>query len=646
MTMQLSSFTEDQRKVFTAFRSYPWDEDPSFNTGVHRIMENMDEDTIDMAQMQEKILQAKHYYYSKLKEPFELKEYIEYEAALNESTKDQVLLFERLEEYDFDNDPKYVAGLPNVIKGWVDENEKGWGKAQLDAEFTKIKAFYYATCIEKVDVPAYLSWKKQNEKSTQSVCPFANLWQNKGKAEPAQRPSSLDFVTTEKSHGTHIIILSGPNSGNLLTLARLKEVGNAIRDAHEDDSVTSIVINPIAVENPAPEGSEPVNGQIVSWDKKTLTKGLAFEETAGLVEDAPDVLRVSQQKLADAYYDEVQASFNHKKPIVHLLNGIIPSHTSYLSVWFGFMRVVTEHAVLDLQLCPAHAPIPPLLLLSFTRGLAEKKLPAGIDLYLALAPSELTKLRGPELLRLGLADAFVPELKLNDAFKDIKCMALCPPPSTEKAIGFAAMVYHTYPGPDRLSVWEDEIESVFGAAESFEDLLDRLKKTDNKWSKTILAYWDTLPPTLIKVVFKAVQKSRDIKEASEVLKMENNLNAKWRQTEDYRQWIADNGGNWAGRLEETDEESVQFYFDDLDVDEATPVIYDAPAEKPTDPMVCPVTGQKGAMACPVTGQTSIPQEDAAVCPVTGQSSIPQEGAAVCPVTGQKSASSGCPVSGH
>jgi hypothetical protein len=35
--------------------------------------------------------------------------------------------------------------------------------------------------VEKVNVVDYLTWKHNKEKKEEPTCPFANLWQNKGK---------------------------------------------------------------------------------------------------------------------------------------------------------------------------------------------------------------------------------------------------------------------------------------------------------------------------------------------------------------------------------------------------------------------------------------------------------------------------------
>jgi hypothetical protein len=85
-------------------------------------------------------------------------------------------------------------------------------------------------------------------------------------------------------------------------------------------------------------------------------------------------------------------------------------------------------------------------------------------------------------------------------------------------------------------------------------LKERLEAVDNTWSKTILNHWSTLPPTLLKVIFKAVKESAN-KNPFEILALEKKLNSKWRQTEDYKEWLRSKN-NWV-------DTSVDFYFEEL-----------------------------------------------------------------------------------
>jgi hypothetical protein len=76
-----------------------------------------------------------------------LEEYLRYEQGKLEEKKNEQdeELFQRLEDYDYENDVDYTNGLPNIIHAWLDQQAKGglWDKERLDLEFSKAKAFYY-----------------------------------------------------------------------------------------------------------------------------------------------------------------------------------------------------------------------------------------------------------------------------------------------------------------------------------------------------------------------------------------------------------------------------------------------------------------------------------------------------------------------
>lgn len=189
-----------------------------------------------------------------------------------------------------------------------------------------------------------------------------------------------------------------------------------------------------------------------------------------------------------------------------------------------------------------------------------------------------------------------------------------------------------------------------------------MEQENNIWSKTILNHWNALPPTLLQVIFKAVKQSATVAPL-DILALEKKLNSKWRQTEDYKEWLRSKN-NWT-------DDDVDFYFEDLELptanDEA--VVYEAPQETEEGnsvPMVCPVTGQKPSATavcpvgrdkmalaaagvdsnvCPVSGQRGdgVDMSNAAAtngkCPYISDNATQQAKsteAAVCPVSGQKS----------
>lgn len=162
-------------------------------------------------------------------------------------------------------------------------------------------------------------------------------------------------------------------------------------------------------------------------------------------------------------------------------------------------------------------------------------------------------------------------------------------------------------------------QKILQAADSFEDLKRRLEENDTTWSKTILKHWSTLPPVLLNVIYKAVEECKD-KSPFDILQLEQKLNAKWRQSEDYKEWLRSKH-DWISEEAQV-AAAIDAYFQDLTLpsisDEA--VVYEAPQETQEDaaPAVCPVTGQTSSTTavCPVSSAHATPK--AAVCPVTGQ----------------------------
>lgn len=324
---------------------------------------------------------------------------------------------------------------------------------------SKIILTYNNSRIEKVNLVEYFTWKAKNETNKPS-CPFANLWQNKS-IGPVDQINAPSFIVTEKK-GPLIVTLSSPKSRNIFSVGRLQDLESALKDGVNDSKVTSLFITATVADSSHPDDSKQ---RIETKDTKILSCGLAYDQTSKLVSGS-ELRQASLNKLADTYYKLAHDLIESKKLTVTFSNGQIPLDSVYLTLCLGFMRVITEHALLIFTLELSHAPIPPLLLLAMarTRTKETKPLPDGMELYLALAAPEYSKLRGPELLRLGLADVFVPEAKLSDAFTTAKNMAVCPPPDTTASVQLALAIHHTYSGPNRLSVWEEQIKIVFGVS--------------------------------------------------------------------------------------------------------------------------------------------------------------------------------------
>ncbi|KAI9267014.1 hypothetical protein EDC94DRAFT_515084 [Helicostylum pulchrum] len=620
-------------KVYETFNRYPWDTDTLFQAGLDSILETLPKTNQDELIEQAQLLKAKHFYFSSFQQDFDLESYLRYEQEKLDQKRNQ-LQFDRLEKYDYDHDEDYTTGLPNIIRGWVqDQTVNGlWDKEKLQLEFSKAKAFYYVARVENVDLNAYFSYKVKKEQQNKPACPFANKWMNKGKVGPVKQ-----------TNGPEIITLSSPKTKNILSVHRLKDIQSALSKAEANTNVTSIFVTTTVSDTTS--NMFEINERIETNDTKVMSCGLAYNETAGLRSDTNGQQQVSMNHLSNTYYDAIRSVLERKEPklIVTFSNGQIPLNAAYLTLCLGFMRIITEHSLLVFTLDLSHAPIPPLLLLACGRARTAKPLPVGLDLYLALAAPEYAKLRGPELVYLGLADAFVPETKLADVFDTAKNMAICTAPDTNAAIQLALAIHHTYSGPNRLTVWEKYIESVFGAATSFEDLKERLESHNTPWSKNILNHWSTLPPTLLGVIFEAVKQCQTLNPV-EILDLEKGLNQKWRQSKDYQQWV-DGKQDWVDTC-------TDFYFEQgekVDADQELVLVYEVPPqlveeEEEEETVVCPVTGQKSAgSVCPVKGMAQ------SKCPITGQVSV--DGTTTCPASGQPAKcpvtdnSGECPVSG-
>lgn len=317
---------------------------------------------------------------------------------------------------------------------------------------------------------------------------------------------SDDYLSIKRNQfgsGPTTITFASPRSQNRVTVDRLNAWETALTTATKDDNVTSILMTATVAEQDS--SNEYGHGRIETKDTKLISSGLAYEPT--YQQASTTQASGALDHLSATYYNAIRhqhldsSTTTTTKPSFMFINGQIPLDASYMTLWPGYLRVATEHVLLPCHLALSHAPVPPLLLFQLCNTKKAASLPAGWDLYVALAPPSLVRLRAPELLRLGLIDLFVPENQLNEAFTNAQRMALCPPPLTSTAVQLALALHHSYPGPERISTWKTEITNVFGHdSDSFGAVLKKLEAMDTPWSQKIVAHWRTLPPRLLKVM--------------------------------------------------------------------------------------------------------------------------------------------------
>ncbi|RUP50753.1 hypothetical protein BC936DRAFT_137825 [Jimgerdemannia flammicorona] len=498
-------FSLEQLKTFHSFHSYNWNADATFKNGLKSI------DQTNPTQ----ILKAKHFYFSRYITPIDIDQYLLWEKYIDTTKQDHanpphVDIFERFEAYDFDRDERFLNGLPNIVAGLV-KKQAALDKEAYDREMTKAKAYYYSKLVEPFDFVEYLRWHDEKNKNDAPACPYAHLWQHKVKQD--SKPSHADHSTKTflrvtsplANQGALRLTLSSPHTLNILTSRRLAQISSTIAQCTSDPNITSLILS---ADTDTPEAPQSVDrdAPIV----RVFSEGLPLQQTVNTArgssapEKAIDALLRSYHRLS---YDLHAFSFSPiNKPVITLIDGRFDWTCLTLSTC-GTIRIITENAVLPSpdSFARLHDPLLGLPFLSRLVSLSTSTTkpahalpPRGCALYLSLASPDL-HLRGPDLLKLGMADYFVPSSKLDDVLKGVVGNAGCPAPHTAKAVEIALSAEKVYPGPAKIDVWRREVEECFDKLERVEDVFARLRDINNNWSKGILEHLQKQSPTLLKV---------------------------------------------------------------------------------------------------------------------------------------------------
>lgn len=309
------------------------------------------------------------------------------------------------------------------------------------------------------------------------ACPYAHLWQNKGKGSGNElAEDSKKFLTSTYpiSFGAAQVHVHSPATRNKLTGIRLAKMSEAIRAASEKETITSIywTVNT----GKSSQSERDPESQIVTKDEKWFSGGVVAKDLKDLESDATKDSTASTELLRQ-YYSLVQQvtdfSTEPQRPVVVVVDGIVSLSSAYLAFGSGAQRVITENTTLsftplqEMDDTPNQVknPFAGLYLLSMVQSRATddtspRPLPRGVGHYLAFCPDYI--LRGPDLRKLGLADFFVSSAKLKDIEEAVLSVAGCPPPHTVQAIRMALNAEIVYPGPAKIDVWRTEIQECFG----------------------------------------------------------------------------------------------------------------------------------------------------------------------------------------
>ncbi|KAG0337404.1 hypothetical protein BG004_007666 [Podila humilis] len=506
--------------AFHRFHAYDWDNDDDFQSGVRTIAQSQSQSTPSLSEL----LKMKQYYFStRLNTRINLDNYLAWRKYLEQPTDDpNVPIFKRFDEYNFDNDVKFQQGLPSFIGQLIKEGKNTLDKAALQKEITKAKAFYYARFIELFDFPAYLAWKEMEKSQAAPACPYAHLWQNKGKGTGNDlSEDSKKFLTTTPpiSTGALQLHIHSPATQNQLTGVRLAKISQALAEVKEKKSMTSVFWTANTGESTR-ENRDP-ESEIVTKDEKWFSGGVVGSGITSEGESA------ANKELLRQYYslvDQVTTLSNkHEKPVISVIDGMVFLSAAYLAFGTGGQRVITENATLaftplqqsnmqssEHQVNNAFAG---LYLLAQIQSAAEsgaKPLPKGVGHYLAFCPDYI--LRGPDLKKLGLADFFISSTKKKDIEESVLSVAGCPPPHTTQAVRMTLNAEIVYPGPAKI----DEATSV-------EEIISNLEKYSNNWSKSIREYIASLDPLLAKLIFRGILDASKLESFQEIARLEYRL---------------------------------------------------------------------------------------------------------------------------
>lgn len=518
--------------AFHRFHAYDWDKDEDFQSGVRTIASQ----ALSTPSFSETLKMKQYYFSTRLNTRINLDNYLAWRKHLEQPTDDpNIHIFKRFDQYDFDNDVKFQQGLPSFIGQLIKEGKNTLDKAALQKEITKAKAFYYARFIELFDFPAYLTWKDMEKSQAAPACPYAHLWQNKGKGTGNDlSEDSQKFLTTTPpvSTGALQVHIHSPATQNKLTGVRLAKISQSIADVKEKKSITSVFWT--ANTGQSTKDERDPESEIVTKDEKWFSGGVVG---SGITSEGDSA---ANKELLRQYYSLVDQlstlSTKHDKPVVSVIDGIVTLSAAYLAFGTGGQRVITENATLAFtpllsiepsanQVTNAFAGLYLLSQIQSAAASEVRPLPKGVGHYLVFCPDYI--LRGPDLKKLGLADFFISSSKKKDIEEAILSVAGCPPPHTTQAIRMALNAEVVYPGPAKIDVWKSEIQECFGEVNSVEDIVSNLERYNNSWSKSIREYIASLDPVMAKLLFKGIVDASKLESFREVAQLEYRLSQRY-----------------------------------------------------------------------------------------------------------------------
>lgn len=342
-----------------------------------------------------------------------------------------------------------------------------------------------------------------------------------------------DFVLLERKGDKGVITLNRHKALNAINLDMGRTMANQLRSWDSDNDIKMVMIK-----------SSSEKAFCAGGDVKTISTG---GKEGGM--------RFFRQE-----YTLNNLIGSLSVPYVALVDGIVMGGGVGLSV-HGNFRVVTEKALFAMPET-AIGLFPDVGASNFLN-----KLPGSLGLYFGLTGE---RLKGRDLFKAGIGTHFIPSDKIKTLEDELMRI--------EK--------------PDLLKIdrvlvkyqqqWEDDyrkeftlkphigrINSVFGQANSVEDIMKGLEKDNSEWARKHLEILSRMSPTSLKLTFEQLKRGKSMT-LSECLKMEFRMAARVLEGTDFYEGVRavlvekDNKPNWnPAKLEDVTDAQIQAYFENL-----------------------------------------------------------------------------------
>ncbi|KAJ2612164.1 hypothetical protein H4S08_002822 [Coemansia sp. RSA 1365] len=355
--------------------------------------------------------------------------------------------YERFEQYEYGTAPGFNQLVAEVYEG------KNIDKKTIDERMERAKAKYYTQHVEPIDYEEYQQFKDKN--APKVMCPYQHLWENDGTDKKTARMEKFSNVKT-------IDIGAVLGIDGLLTLSAMNELLDIIKEAHEKKYYAAALINSRSSGN-----SETQTAEFLPMLSASSS-------------DAGEVLKTATQVQIEL------RRLNKTKPLMIFANGTVDA--SAVGILMSTVDIVlSERFAIRAGPNNTSSQTFPLAALHDWAHLSENhqaNAPAGTAEYILCNPSLV--LYSSEWIGLGLASGFVEQRKYAAAVEKILLAASCPPPHTRDALRKACAAESAYPGPSKISVWEQEIRLHFAplssSTQTAEELANKLRSLSKPWA--------------------------------------------------------------------------------------------------------------------------------------------------------------------